>query len=244
MARTSEASREDVKNLWGEMREAENHVTAVKVYDELKIRNHHVEVRSLRTVQDDILSFKKDLQDNDEPFAPVVWDKWGSTQVSPESLPTVMRLNAVSREIASRPLQQHEAKWAERIHLTLSALDPVVAWFLVWSYALREVVQINLKQDKPVTFHLDQLVAHEPWNPRNRLSWNLWIRSPHGPSGDFHSALKYLAEQYVPPGVERELAQWATRQLIGPWDAGDEAEWDWHSLLERRYGQHSESQED
>lgn len=244
MARTSQATREDVKLLWAELNELGHDVSGVELQKRLKSKNGGRNVRSLRAVQGDVRIFKDDAQHSGKPFNPAVWDKWGRDVVSPGSLPCVLLVNAVSHELTGNPLRQHEAIWAERIHLALRTLDPVTAWFLVWSYALQEVVQRVLHRKTASTFHLDQLIAHQPWKPENRSTWNLWVQSRRDTPNEFHTALEYLAEQHVPKGVDRELARWATRQLIGPWDSETGIAWDWHSLLERKYGQQSKSKED
>ena len=241
MARTSEATREDVKMLWAELNVDGDKVTGVELHKKLKAKYSGRNVRSVRAVQEDVRAFKNESLGS---FAPKVWNTWRDGVVHPDSAPIVLLVNTVSMELAGRPLWQHEAKWAERVSRALEELDPVAAWFLVWSYALREVVQKILQDESPFTKHLDLLTANQPWKQENRSNWNLLAQSQSPSLVSGFLWLEDLGNLNLPIGVDRELARWATRQLIGPWDNENGIEWDWHSLLERQYGQQSRSRED
>ena len=237
--------RRQVRHIWSLMENDKKNVTGQAVWGELvRLHDGDKKIRSLRAVQEDVLEFTEHARLTGVKFALEEWIKWDEDVVRPTALPSVLVVNAVSQEVVGRPLWKQEVRWAERIHVALECLDPVAAWFLVWSYFMRDVAKMNLDSKQPVTFDLDQLVAHQPWISENRPLWDVWVLSPKGMQGGFFNSLKGLAEQPLPPDVDRELAQWAAKQLIGPWDDENQGKWSWLRLLESRYGEHGASQED
>ena len=234
MARTSDASRDDVRVVYDRLRAGDAKVTGQSLFDEMKLLNGGRVVRQLRTVQDDLAKFR--IEDKDgRPFKPEIWNKWEGNDVPMHSMSRVLFLNSINWVLVGQPFSQHEAMWAGRICADLDELDPTARWFVVWAYSVQHVVRHISTRKSPGTFHLDQLLGYKPWKSENREIWDLWIRSPVAMSGGFYPALQYLRRLILPPGVDRSLAVWATTELIGPWVERPGA-WAWARVLRNRYG--------
>ena len=166
-----------VRKVWGEHPEW----TGVKVHKEVKQLNGGRELIGVRKVQQIIAERKGPAGDTFKTFPLDEWKPWHNGKGPPDTSAFLLTLDAVCQCVQSRPLYDHEAKWAMRIRGALQGLAPYDQFCIVSLYAQRELVAFYLSEPEVNTADLDAILAYKPWLPENAHAYGMAILAKVAP---------------------------------------------------------------
>lgn len=156
--------------------------TGKSVWEEVKRRNGHREVISLRMVYYILAKLKPPEPINNRVQPPVPWQPWEDESVPPMENAYLVLLDTVDRTVYKQTLFAHEAQWARRLMPGLDGLSPFLQLCFCKEYASRERWS-RIKQVPISTRDLDGVLAYKPWiqcnrEPYKNAVFNMYVPEP------------------------------------------------------------------
>ena len=162
------ATPETVKNLVHTLWLTNQEKSGAQIHRTFEL-DHGTGIISKRKVQQLITNvFKRSSTGGTiETFPLVTWEPWADKRTSSAAQAFLLRLDAVNFANYGRRLYQVEAKWGERLRVSLEGLSVHDQLQIARLYAAREVSGYYFETE-PLTDDLDAMCAYRPWCTDNK----------------------------------------------------------------------------